>query len=99
MRPSRRFRRMALFFFNQAGALYDPDVDGFEFETIAEARVQAVKFAAETLRDRPELAWQGEEYRVEVTDAKQLILFTFVAMGVDSPAVSRMFPREGRGRH
>ena len=32
-------------------------------------------FAGETLRDRPELAWLGEEYRVEVTNADQLILF------------------------
>ena len=86
------FPAMALFFFNQAGAIYDPDVEGIELESISEARVEAVKFAAETLRDRPELAWQGEEYRVEVTDDKQLILFTFVAMGVDSPAVRGMFP-------
>lgn len=35
-------------------------------------------FAGETLRDRPELAWLGEEYRVEVTNADQLILFTFM---------------------
>lgn len=82
-----------LFFFNQAGAIYDPDVEGIEFETISEARVQAVKFAAETLRDSPELAWIGDEYRVEVTDENQLILFTFVAIGVDSPAVRDMFPR------
>ena len=83
---------MPLFFFNQAGAVYDPDVEGVELATISDARIQAVKFAGETLRDRPELAWLGDEYRVEVTDENQLILFTFVAMGVDSPAVKRLFP-------
>ena len=50
------------------------------------APIEAVRFAGETLRDQPDLAWRGEEYRVEVTDADQLILFTFIAMGVDSPA-------------
>jgi hypothetical protein len=79
-----------LFFFNQAGAIYDPDVEGMEFATVAEARVQAVKFAGEALRDRPELAWTGDEYRVEVTDENQLLLFTFIATGVDSPAVRGM---------
>jgi hypothetical protein len=79
-----------LFFFNQAGAIYDPDVEGMEFATVAEARVQAVKFAGEALRDRPELAWTGDEYRVEVTDESQLLLFTFIATGVDSPAVRGM---------
>ena len=75
-----------LYFFNQAGAVYDPDVEGIELDTLSDARIQAVKFASERLRDRPELAWLGEEFRVEVTNADQLILFTFIAMGVDAPA-------------
>jgi hypothetical protein len=78
-----------LFFFNKAGAVYDPDVDGIELLTFAEARVQAVRFAAETLRDRPELAWLGEEFRVEVTDQNQLVLFTVITVGIDAPAAPR----------
>lgn len=81
-----------LFFFNQAGVVYDPDVEGIELATVSDARIQAVQFAGEALRDRPELAWLGDEYRVEVTDENQLILFTFIAMGVDSPAVKRLVP-------
>ena len=83
---------MPLFFFNQAGAIYDPDVEGIELASISDARIQAVKFAGEALRDRPELIWLGDEYRVEVTDENRLVLFTFVAMGVDSPAVKGLFP-------
>ena len=75
-----------LYFFNQAGAVYDPDNEGVELATLSDARIEAVRFAGEALRDQPDLAWRGEEYRVEVTDADQLILFTFIAMGVDSPA-------------
>ena len=75
-----------LYFFNQAGAVYDPDIEGVELATLSDARIEAVRFASEALRDQPDLAWRGEEYRVEVTDPDQLILFTFIAMGVDSPA-------------
>ncbi len=74
-----------LFFFTKAGAVYDPDTDGIELGSMSEARIQAVKYAAETLRDRPELVWMGEEFRVEVTDKNQLVLFTFIAIGVDAP--------------
>lgn len=79
-----------LFFFNQAGAIYDPDVEGIELANISDARVEAVKFAAHTLLHRPEVAWLGDEYRVEVTDENRLILFTFIALGVDGPAAKGM---------
>jgi len=75
-----------LFFFSQAGAVHDPDADGVEFPTMSQARIEAVRFAASMLRDRPELAWLGDEYRVEVTDQSQRVLFTFIAVGVDGPA-------------
>lgn len=75
-----------MFFFNQAGAVYDPDVEGIEMPNISDARVQAVKFAAQMLLDRPDIAWLGDEYRVEVTDENQLVLFTFIALGVDAAA-------------
>jgi hypothetical protein len=77
-----------LFFFNLAGVVYDPDVQGVELATLSDARIEAVKFAGETLKDRPQLAWLGEELRVEVTDANQLILFTIIAIGIDSPAAA-----------
>lgn len=77
-----------LFFFHLAGAVVDPDNEGVELATISDARVQAVHLAAGMLRDRPDVAWLGDEFRVEVTDENQLLLFTFVAMGVDAPAAT-----------
>lgn len=74
------------YFFNMAGAVEDPDDEGLDFACFSEARIQAVRFGAEYLRDRPELVWLGEEFRVEVTDEAQKILFTFIAVGVDAPA-------------
>ena len=74
------------YFFNIDGAVSDPDEEGIELPTITEARTEAVRFAAEYLRERPEAAWLGDEFRVEVTNADALILFTFIAIGVDAPA-------------
>jgi hypothetical protein len=77
-----------LCFFNLAGAVYDPDVEGIEMACIGDARIEAARFVGQLIHDQPHLAWAGEEMRVEVTDANQLILFTIIVLGVDAPAVS-----------
>lgn len=80
------------YFFNLAGAVGEPDDKGLEIASLSDARIEAVKFAGDYLRDRPELVWMGEEFRVEVTDESGRVLFTFIAVGVDGP------PQEGRLR-
>lgn len=72
------------YFFNLAGAVYDPDVEGIELPDIATARLEAVKYSAGELLDRPEVVWKGEEFRVEVTDDHQIVLFTVLTLGVDA---------------
>jgi hypothetical protein len=73
-------------FFNLAGAVYDPDVEGFEVATIDEARSLAAIHVAEVIRDRPNVIWAGEEVRLEVTDKNQTVLFTIIVVGVDAAA-------------
>ena len=80
------------YFFNLAGVVQSPDNTGIELSSLSDARIHAVKFASEYLRDRPELVWMGEEFRVEVTGETGRTLFTFIAFGVDAPA------QEGRLR-
>jgi hypothetical protein len=75
-----------LCYFNLAGAIYDPDVEGVEMETIGHARIYAAQHVAEIISDQPELVWMGEEVRVEVTDANRLVLFTIVVFGIDAAA-------------
>ena len=75
------------YFFNLAGAVYDPDVEGVELPDIVSARLEAVRFSAGELLNRPEIIWKGEEFRVEVTDDKQLVLFTVITLGVDGASV------------
>jgi hypothetical protein len=72
------------YFFNLAGAVYDPDNEGFELESLSDARIEAVRVASEYLRDRPEVAWLGDEFRLEVTNSDRVLLFTFIALGVDA---------------
>jgi hypothetical protein len=84
-----------LCFFNLAGATYDPDVEGLELPSIVEARLEAARYIGEVIRDRPNLVWAGEEVRVEVTDARQLILFTIIVLGVDAPSSPRAVGRRG----
>jgi coenzyme F420-reducing hydrogenase alpha subunit len=78
------------YFFNLARAAYDPDVEGVEFATPAEARAEAVRYAGEMIRDHPTMIWAGEDFRVEVTDANQLILFTVIVVGVISAAAQAL---------
>ncbi|MGZ3258786.1 MAG: DUF6894 family protein [Croceibacterium sp.] len=73
------------YFFNLAGAVYDPDKQGHELADLAAARFLLVELAADMLRDRPQLAWTGEEFRVEVTNSDRLLLFTVIVIGVDAP--------------
>lgn len=82
--PVRRAR--VRYHFNLAGAVSQPDEKGHELANLSGARIAAVKYAAEYLRDRPELVWLGEEFRIEVTDDNRDTLFTFIAVGVDAPA-------------
>lgn len=45
-----------LYFFNVAGADYDPDVVGHDLPSMHEARLIAARHAGELLKDRPGLA-------------------------------------------
>lgn len=78
------------FFFNLAGAIHDPDDEGYELPTMADARFMAAKEVAQTLNDRPDVVWRGEEVRLEVTDEQRSLLFTVVIVGVDSPAAQQL---------
>lgn len=55
------------------------------FESAADARRAAVNFASELLRDAPEAIWE-RELRVQVSRDDGMILFTVIALGIESPA-------------
>jgi hypothetical protein len=80
---------VARYFFNQINGVFKPDDDGLEFGTLEAARIEAVRYAGEVLRDHPTLVWQGEDFRVEVTDKKKMLVFTVIVVGIDPPAGGR----------
>jgi hypothetical protein len=76
---------MALYFFNEFDGDYKIDDLGIELPTREKARLEAVRYAGETMRDQPDLDWRGAEFRVEVTDAGKVLLFTVIVVGIEVP--------------
>ncbi|HEY0028436.1 MAG TPA: hypothetical protein VGC35_11240 [Allosphingosinicella sp.] len=74
------------YFFNESCRADLRDDTGLELANHNEARIMAVKYASEMLRDHPTLIWSGEDFRVEVEDEAGLLQFTIVIVGVDAPA-------------
>ena len=80
---------MTRYFFHRTDGGFDPDTDGTELGDLDAARVEAVRFAAATVKDRPDFVWDGKDFRIEVTDETGLLLCTVVVLGIDAPAVRR----------
>ena len=78
------------YFFNQLNGELKLDDDGMEFASIRDARIEAVRYAGEVIKDHPTLVWTGEDFRIEVTDENALLLFTVVVVGVDAPAAKNL---------
>ena len=77
---------MPRYFFTTADGTREQDIDGTELPNVATARVEAIKFAGEVLSDHPEMIWDGEDFRVEVSDERGLVLFTVVTMAMNGSA-------------
>ncbi len=66
-----------------------PRADPFEADGLADARSQAVILAGELLREADGHFWdEGANWRVDVTDAEELVLYSLLIIGVAAPAVN-----------
>jgi hypothetical protein len=72
------------YFFNINDSL---DKDGLEFECLAEAKCEAVRFAGQMICDFASKFWDVGDLSVTVTDANGLILFTMRFVGTEAPAI------------
>ena len=81
------------YFFNEFDGAYKADDAGLELPSLDDARLEAVRYAGEVMRDHPTLIWKGDDFRVEVTDESQLMLFTVIVVAVDAPAGGRSLNR------
>ena len=84
--PDNRSGVMPRYHFHHSDGGFVPDTEGTELANLDAARVEAVRFAAEMARDRPDLVWNGRDFRVEVTDESGMLLCTVVLLGIDAPA-------------
>lgn len=62
---------------------YDPE--GTVLASDETARQEAIKFAGSVLKDDPDGIWQAGQWRVEVTDDDDALLFTVITLVVDAP--------------
>ena len=85
---------MARYFFSTANGARHADDEGLELPSIAAARVAAIQHAGAIMADEPDVLWDGQDFRVEVTDHEGMMLFTVIAITVDAPVVSA--PQDGR---
>jgi hypothetical protein len=75
------------FHFNIDDGTASTDLEGTELPTIEAARRAAVRTACDVLRDQPESFWIGGEWRMDVTDAQGLILFSLHFTATIAPAL------------
>jgi hypothetical protein len=69
---------MPRYFFNLDNHTLDEDHEGTILSDANEARVQAVVFAGDYLRDHPELVWDGSKFKVIVVDEVGTVLLNVV---------------------
>ena len=62
------------------------DEEGTELPNVDAARIEAVRVMAELLRERPEMFWRHECFRMTVTDDDDLTLFVLDLSVVTAPA-------------
>ena len=75
---------MPKYFFNLVDGRTSLDREGSQIESLEQARLEAVVYAASMLRDRPEEVWAGGNWRVEVSDDQKRLLFTIVVMALEA---------------
>ncbi len=77
---------MPRYFFHTADGSRARDNEGTELPHQRAARTEAIKFAGAILNNDPDVLWDGRDFRVEVTDDSDLLLFTIIMLAVDAPA-------------
>ena len=78
---------MPRYFFNLDDHKLDEDHEGTVLPDANEARIQAVVFAGDYLRDHPEIVWDGTRFKVAVVDEAGTVLLN-VVVTAETPGAS-----------
>lgn len=87
---------MPHYFFHRLDGGFDIDREGAELKDAREARLEAILYAAGTVRDHPEMVWDGGEMRIEVTDDDGRVVSTVVVMSIDAQTPESIRKRVSR---
>lgn len=79
---------MPRYFFDIYDGVSMLDDTGTELADRQQARIQAIEFAGEVIRDEAKHIALGEDWRIEVTDERKLVLFRFEFITLEAPALS-----------
>ena len=77
---------MPRYFFHRTDGGFEPDREGTELRDLNAARLEAIRFAAATVKDHPEQVWSSTPFRIEVSDHTGMLLSTVIILEVEAPA-------------
>jgi hypothetical protein len=77
---------MPIYHFNVEDGQKYPDLPGMDCPDLDAARIEAIRRTSDLLRDNGASFWGGHGWKITVTDARGLILFTLNFLAVSSPA-------------
>jgi hypothetical protein len=77
---------MPRYFFATADGSRERDDEGLELSDNNAARRAAIRYAGAIMEGDPNVLWDGQDFRIEVTDEKGRLLFTVITLAVDAPA-------------
>ncbi len=84
---------MPRYYFNVRDGVKINDSDGIELADVAEARVKALRISEELLSGNQSADWINEDWKVVVTDHRQLVLFVLQISALTSPKVAGRMAR------
>ena len=76
------------YFFHAANGERVEDTIGTEFPSQDAAKVGAIRLAGEVIKDAPRMLRgpDARDFRIELTDSTNMLLFTVFVVAVDAPA-------------
>jgi hypothetical protein len=83
---------MPVYHFHVSDGIGGPDLDGHLLAGLADAKREAVSLGGSLIREMGDRFWDGDDWRLEVTDSDGLLLFTLIFSAIIAPTGLRPAP-------
>ena len=87
---------MPRYFFTMIDGGLDSDLEGTELPDLQRAKCEAIVYAGQAIRDRPNLVAESGECRVEVTGDDGALVLAVVVQAIEAPVLETMVRKLGR---